>query len=53
MATVPEVAELDLNPVITSPDGAVVVDARIAVTTCPVDPLRALRQPATASVRSR
>ncbi len=29
--TLPEVAELDLNPVIAGPDGVVVVDARIRV----------------------
>ena len=46
MATVPEIAELDLNPVITGPDGCVVVDARIAVAPPTVRPLRQLRQPA-------
>jgi acyl-CoA synthetase (NDP forming)/GNAT superfamily N-acetyltransferase len=41
----PEVTELDLNPVIARPDGAVVVDARIKVTPYqPQDPfLRKLR----------
>jgi acyl-CoA synthetase (NDP forming) len=41
----PEVAELDLNPVIASPDGACAVDARIRVTaTAHTDPfLRRLR----------
>ena len=39
----PEVAELDLNPVIARPDGAVAVDARIRVTSRhPADPF--LRQ---------
>jgi len=28
----PQVAELDLNPVIARPDGAIAVDARIRVT---------------------
>jgi hypothetical protein len=41
----PEVAELDLNPVIARPEGAVAVDARIRL--CPVHPydpfLRQLR----------
>lgn len=46
MATVPEITELDLNPVIAAPNGVVVVDARIAVTAAPVTPLRALRPPA-------
>ncbi len=45
MATVPEITELDLNPVIVGPDGCVVVDARIAVTSPTVRPLRQLRQP--------
>jgi acyl-CoA synthetase (NDP forming)/GNAT superfamily N-acetyltransferase len=41
----PEVADLDLNPVIAKPHGAFVVDARIKVTPCPPqDPfLRRLR----------
>ena len=41
----PEVTELDLNPVIARPDGATVVDARIRVMPCqPQDPfLRKLR----------
>jgi len=41
----PEVTELDLNPVIARPDGAYVVDARIKVTPYqPHDPfLRQLR----------
>jgi acyl-CoA synthetase (NDP forming)/GNAT superfamily N-acetyltransferase len=43
MATVPEIAELDLNPVIAAPSGAVVVDARIALSPAPVGPLRGLR----------
>ena len=32
----PEIAELDLNPVIVSPTGAVVVDARVRVERPPV-----------------
>jgi len=41
----PEITELDLNPVIAGPDGAVVVDARIRVAPqLPQDPfLRRLR----------
>jgi acyl-CoA synthetase (NDP forming) len=44
----PEVAELDLNPVIARPDGAFAVDARVRVTSrAPGDPfLRQLRLPA-------
>ena len=30
-----EIAELDLNPVVAHPDGALVVDARIRVRTVP------------------
>jgi acyl-CoA synthetase (NDP forming)/GNAT superfamily N-acetyltransferase len=43
----PEVTELDLNPVIARPDGVFAVDARIRVTSrWPADPfLRQLRQP--------
>jgi hypothetical protein len=32
----PEVAELDLNPVICGPDGCQAVDARIRLSTAPV-----------------
>jgi hypothetical protein len=41
----PQVAELDLNPVISRPDGAHVVDVRIRIApTVPKDPfLRQLR----------
>ncbi len=40
----PEVAELDANPVIARPDGAVIVDARVRVTAAPPErPLAALR----------
>jgi acyl-CoA synthetase (NDP forming) len=41
----PEITELDLNPVIARPDGAYIVDARIKVMPCePQDPfLRKLR----------
>jgi acyl-CoA synthetase (NDP forming) len=44
----PEVAELDLNPVIARPDGAFAVDARVRVTSrASADPfLRQLRLPA-------
>jgi len=36
----PEVADLDLNPVIATPHGAFAVDARIKVAPCPPqDPL--------------
>jgi acyl-CoA synthetase (NDP forming) len=31
----PEVAELDANPVVASPDGAVIVDARIRLAAVP------------------
>ena len=41
MATVPEITELDLNPVIASPEACLVVDARIAVAPPAVNPLRA------------
>jgi len=43
----PEITELDLNPVIARPDGAVAVDARIRVEPqVPQDPfLRRLRLP--------
>ena len=42
---IPEISELDLNPVIARPDGAVAVDARIRVIAQqPTDPfLRRLR----------
>ena len=42
---IPEIAELDLNPVIASPDGACAVDARVRVSAAaPADPfLRRLR----------
>ncbi|NUW31116.1 GNAT family N-acetyltransferase [Nonomuraea sp. SMC257] len=40
----PEVAELDLNPVIVSPDGAVTVDARIRVAPCDPQPSPLLRR---------
>ena len=41
----PEITELDLNPVIARPDGVIAVDARVRVTSrCPADPfLRKLR----------
>ena len=34
----PEIAELDCNPVVAGPDGAVVVDARIRLAPAPVRP---------------
>lgn len=42
LADLPEVAELDLNPVIVTPHGATAVDARIRLAACepPVSPLR-------------
>ncbi len=46
--TVPELAELDLNPVIARPDGAFVVDARARLepTGAPlVQPIRRLDRP--------
>ena len=45
IATVPEIVELDLNPVIAAAHGCVAVDARIAVAPYVVHPLRAMRQP--------
>ena len=47
--TVPELVELDLNPVIARPDGAFVVDARARLerSTGPrVQPIRRLDRPA-------
>jgi acyl-CoA synthetase (NDP forming) len=42
----PEVAELDANPLIASPDGAVIVDARVRVQRVePEAPLGSLRRP--------
>ncbi len=45
---VPEITDMDLNPVILAPDGAVVVDARIAVSSSAPEtsPLRAMRRSA-------
>ncbi len=40
MAAVPEVAEIDLNPVLAGPDTALVVDVRIRVRQAPVASLR-------------
>jgi acyl-CoA synthetase (NDP forming) len=40
MATVPEVGEIDLNPVLAGPDAALVVDVRIRVRKPPVPSLR-------------
>jgi acyl-CoA synthetase (NDP forming) len=42
--SVPELAELDLNPVIVSTDGAVAVDCRIRVATVPAGPPADLRR---------
>jgi acetyl coenzyme A synthetase (ADP forming)-like protein len=40
----PEIAELDLNPLVASPEGAMVVDARVRVETAPVTaPVPSLR----------
>jgi len=43
-AAVPEVRELDVNPVIVSPDGAVAVDARILARPVPPGPPPTLRR---------
>ena len=45
MAAVPEIVELDLNPVIASAHGCVAVDARVAASPSVLHPLRAMRQP--------
>jgi acyl-CoA synthetase (NDP forming) len=34
----PEIAELDCNPVVAGPDGAVIVDARVRLVPAPVRP---------------
>jgi len=40
----PEIAELDCNPVIVGPDGALIVDARVRVEACdPAPPVPSLR----------
>jgi acyl-CoA synthetase (NDP forming) len=46
-ATVAEIEQLDLNPVIVGPDGCVARDARVAVSSppSPIRPTRALRGP--------
>jgi acyl-CoA synthetase (NDP forming)/RimJ/RimL family protein N-acetyltransferase len=36
---VPEVAEIDLNPVIATPDGVAIVDSKIRLTATSIDPL--------------
>jgi acyl-CoA synthetase (NDP forming) len=41
---VPEVAELDCNPVIASPDGVVVVDAKVRLVPLPPSPLPGVRR---------
>ncbi|SEH04005.1 Acyl-CoA synthetase (NDP forming) [Nonomuraea solani] len=40
----PQVAELDLNPVIVTPDGAITVDARIRLAPCEPPPSQLLRR---------
>ncbi|MCX9192895.1 GNAT family N-acetyltransferase [Carbonactinospora thermoautotrophica] len=42
-ATLPEVTELDLNPVMAGPSGAVPVDVRVRVAPAPLDPEGRLR----------
>ncbi len=42
--TIPEIAEMDCNPVIVSPDGATVVDVRIRLAPPDESPLRGLRR---------
>jgi hypothetical protein len=46
-ATVPEIEELDLNPVVAGPSGCVAIDARVALSAppSPIRPTRALRGP--------
>jgi acetyl coenzyme A synthetase (ADP forming)-like protein len=53
VTAVPEIAEMDLNPVIVSPRGAVAVDVKVRLEPRPRDPLveaRRLRRPAEAGV---
>jgi acetyl coenzyme A synthetase (ADP forming)-like protein len=48
VTALPEIAEMDLNPVIVSPSGAVAVDVKIRLEPCPQDPVieaRHLRRP--------
>jgi acyl-CoA synthetase (NDP forming) len=48
VTAVPEIAEMDLNPVIVSPRGAVAVDVKVRLEPAPHDPLaeaRRLRRP--------
>ncbi|AVT28611.1 hypothetical protein C6361_02855 [Plantactinospora sp. BC1] len=40
----PEVAELDLNPVLVGPDGVAVVDAKLRLAPVGAEPHRTLRQ---------
>ncbi len=50
VTAMPEIAEMDLNPVICSPKGAVAVDVKIRLEPSPHDPLaatRRLRRPST------
>ncbi len=44
VTAVPEIAEMDLNPVICSPSGAVAVDVKVRVEPCVHDPLAAARR---------
>jgi hypothetical protein len=44
VTAVPEIAEMDLNPVICSPTGAVAVDVKIRLEPTPRDPLAAARR---------
>ena len=50
IAAVPEIQQLDLNPVIVGPSGCVTVDAWIGLSTppSPIMPARALRGPVAA-----
>jgi acyl-CoA synthetase (NDP forming) len=40
----PQIAELDCNPFVVLPDGAVVLDARVRVTAVEPQPLRGVRR---------
>jgi hypothetical protein len=46
-ATVSEIEQLDLNPVVAGPSGCVAVEARVAISAppSPIRPTRALRGP--------
>jgi acyl-CoA synthetase (NDP forming)/GNAT superfamily N-acetyltransferase len=43
LAAFPEIAEVDLDPTVATPDGCEVYGARVAVSPAPLGPLRALR----------